>query len=266
MHGTPHVIPHPSPHTQATMGDSSGASTRDNDGDEDDGETTTGSLAQKPYKIKKRQSQVVRTPSPTTKDDQRASRDRSEEPSFRQHSGTHPPRSLGMETSGAGMPLAAPFAPGTWPDGPLRGTSLINDPVHLRMVQQLAPQQQQQQIYLQQQQQMQQQLQQQMQQQMGQQMMHMHGTHPSCGGYSPLGGYPSQPGGPHTTSSAPSAPLLWRGGEEQRSPPFAPPRWRGGEEQPMNDTPYNPDQDLAAELACSRKMAPPGQPPALDGS
>ena len=113
-----------------------------------------------------------------------------------------------MEASGAGMPLAAPFAPGTWPDGPLSGTPLINDPIHLRMMQQLAPQQQQQQVYLQQQQQMQRQLQQQMQQQLGQQMMHMHGTHPSCGGYPPLGGYPPQPGGAHTTSSAPSAPLL----------------------------------------------------------
>ena len=251
MHGTPHVIPHPSPHTQATMGDSSGSSTRDNDGDGADGETTAGSLAQKPYRIKKRQDKAVRTPSPTTKDDQRASRDRSEEPSFRQHSGTHPPRSLGMEASGAGMPLAAPFAPGTWPDGPLSGTPLINDPIHLRMMQQLAPQQQQQQVYLQQQQQMQRQLQQQMQQQLGQQMMHMHGTHPSCGGYPPLGGYPPQPGGAHTTSSAPSAPLLWRGGEGQHSPPSAPLRWREGEEQPVDNTLYNPEQDLAAELAAA---------------
>ena len=233
------------------MGDSSGASTRDNDGDGADGQITAGSLTQKPFRIKKRQGQVARTPSPTTKDDQRASRDRGEEPSSRQHSGMHPPRSLGMEASGAEMPLAAPFAPGTWPDGPLSGTSLINDPTHLRMMQQLAPQQQQQQqqqqVYLQQQQQMQQQLQQQMQQQ----MMYMHGTHPSCAGYPPLGGYPPQPGGPHTTSSAPSAPLLWREGEGQRSPPSAPLRWREGEEQPVNNTLYNPEQDLAAELAAA---------------
>ena len=215
------------------MGDTSESSTRGSDGDGADGETSTGSLAQKPYKIKKRLAQAARTPSPTAKDDLRASRERSEDTSFRQHTGTHPPRSLGMGVSGDGPPLAAPPATSPW----LGHEPLMQIPTH----------QHQQQIFMQQQYQMQQQLQQQMQIQLGQQM-HMQSTLPSCGGYPPLGGYPPQQEGTHTTSSAPSAPLLWRGGEGQRSPPSAPLRWREGEEQPMNNTPYNPEQDLAAEL------------------
>ena len=197
------------------MGDTSESSTRDSDGDGADGETSAGSLAQKPYKIKKRQAQAARTPSPAAKDDLRASRERSEETSFRQHSGTHPPRSLGMGASGDGTPLAAPLAPGTWPSGPLSDLSDFM---------QIPTQQHQQQIYIQQQHQMQQQLQQQMQLQLGQQMLHMHGTLPSCGEYPPFGGYPPQQGGTHTMSSAPSAPLLWRDGEGQRSPKFQPTR------------------------------------------
>ena len=191
------------------MGDSSESSTRGSDGDGADGETSTGSLAQKPYKIKKRLAQAARTPSPTAKDDMRASRERSEGSSLRQHTGTHPPRSLGMGVSSDGPPLAAPLS---YP------TATSPWPSH-ELPMQIQTHQHQQQIFMQQQYQMQQQLQQQMQIQLGQQM-HMQSTLPSCGGYPPLGGYPPQQEGTHTTSSPPSAPLLWRGGEGQRSPPF----------------------------------------------
>ena len=75
-----------------------------------------------------------------------------------------------MGASGAGTPLAAPLAPGTWPSGPLSDLSDFM---------QIPTQQQQQQIYIQQQHQMQQQ----MQLQLGQQMLHMHGTlHPPAAG------------------------------------------------------------------------------------
>ena len=182
------------------MGDTSESSTRGSDGDGADGETSTGSLAQKPYRLKKRLAQAARTPSPTPKDDLRASRERSEDTSFRQHTGTHPPRSLGMGVSGDGPPLAAPLATSPW--------------LSLELLMQIPTHQHQQQIFMQQQYQMQQQLQQQMQIQLGQQM-HMQSTPPSCGGYPPSGGYPPQQEGTHTTSSSPSAPLLWRGGEGQ---------------------------------------------------
>ena len=182
------------------MGDTSESSTRGSDGDGADGETSTGSLAQKPYRLKKRLAQAARTPSPTPKDDLRASRERSEDTSFRQHTGTHPPRSLGMGVSGDGPPLAAPLTTSPW----LSHELLMQIPTH----------QHQQQIFMQQQYQMHQQLQQQMQIQLGQQM-HMQSTPPSCGGYPPSGGYPPQQEGTHTTSSSPSAPLLWRGGEGQ---------------------------------------------------
>ena len=42
------------------MGDTSESSTRDSDGDGADGETSTGSLAQKPYRLKKRLSSPSR--------------------------------------------------------------------------------------------------------------------------------------------------------------------------------------------------------------
>ena len=218
------------------MGDASESSTRESDGDGADSEIPTDPPAQKPYKIKKRLAQAARTPSPTAKDDMRASRERSEETSRRQHTGAHPPRSLGMGVSGGGPPLAA--AP------PL--AHLATSPwLSSELLRQTSTHQHQQQIFMQQQYQMQQQLQQQMQ---FQQQMHMQSTPPSCGGYPPLGGYPPQQEGTHTTSSSPSAPLLWRGGEEQRSSSLAPPRWREGEDQPMTDTTYNPEQTLAAEL------------------
>ena len=69
------------------MGDASESSTRGSNGDGADGEASTDSLAQKPYKLKKRIAQAARTPSPTAKDDMRASRERSEETSRRQHTG-----------------------------------------------------------------------------------------------------------------------------------------------------------------------------------
>ena len=105
-----------------------------------------------------------------------------------------------MGVSGDGPPLAAPLTTSPW----LSHELLMQIPTH----------QHQQQIFMQQQYQMHQQLQQQMQIQLGQQM-HMQSTPPSCGGYPPLGGYPPQQEGAHTTSSSPSAPLLWRGGEGQ---------------------------------------------------
>jgi hypothetical protein len=105
-----------------------------------------------------------------------------------------------MGVSGDGPPLAAPLTTSPW----LSHELLMQIPTH----------QHQQQIFMQQQYQMQQQLQQQMQIQLGQQM-HMQSTPPSCGGYPPSGGYPPQQEGTHTTSSSPSAPLLWRGGEGQ---------------------------------------------------